>query len=48
VEHLEDIPQPGTTLRLGPYALEIAEMEDNVVRTVRIRQVEEPLKTGSA
>jgi Mg2+/Co2+ transporter CorB len=40
VEYLEDIPQPGTALKLGPYTLEIAEMEDNVVRSVRIRQTE--------
>jgi Mg2+/Co2+ transporter CorB len=40
VEYLEDIPQPGTSLRLGNYTLEIAEMEDNVVRSVRIRQAE--------
>jgi Mg2+/Co2+ transporter CorB len=45
VEYLEDIPQPGTTVRLGPYALEIAQMEDNVVRTVRIRQMDEPPKS---
>jgi Mg2+/Co2+ transporter CorB len=41
VEFLEDIPQPGTALRLGAYTLEIAAMEDNVVRSVRIRQTEE-------
>ncbi len=40
VEFLENIPQPGTALRLGAYTLEIAEMEDNVVRSVRIRQTE--------
>jgi Mg2+/Co2+ transporter CorB len=44
VEYLEDIPQPGTSLRLGNYTLEIAEMEDNVVRSVRIRQNEEPAR----
>jgi Mg2+/Co2+ transporter CorB len=46
VEYLEDIPQPGTSLRLGGYTLEIAEIEDNIVRSVRIRQAEgEAVKT---
>jgi Mg2+/Co2+ transporter CorB len=46
VEYLEDIPQPGTALRLGAYTLEIAEMEDNVVRSVRIRLTETEQKTA--
>jgi len=40
VEYLEDIPQPGVSFKLASYTLEIAEMEDNVVKTVRIRQSE--------
>lgn len=40
VEYLEDIPQPGVSFKLGNYMLEIAEMEDNVVKNVRIRQSE--------
>lgn len=48
VEFLEDIPQPGTALRLGAYTVEIAEMQDNVVSSVRIRQTEtsQPAQAG--
>jgi Mg2+/Co2+ transporter CorB len=36
VEHLETIPQPGTSLDIGGYPIEIVEADDNRVRTVRI------------
>jgi Mg2+/Co2+ transporter CorB len=36
VEHLETIPQPGTSLDIDGYPIEIVEADDNRVRTVRI------------
>ncbi len=40
LEHLETIPQAGTTFRLGEHTLEVMQISDNAIRTVRIR----PLK----
>jgi Mg2+/Co2+ transporter CorB len=40
LEHLETIPQAGTTFRLGEHTLEVMQIADNAIRTVRIR----PLK----
>ena len=37
LEKLESIPDPGTSLRLGNIALEIMQVADNAVKTVRIR-----------
>lgn len=37
VEHLETIPQPGTSFKLGKYTLEIAQTRSNAVKTVRIK-----------
>jgi Mg2+/Co2+ transporter CorB len=37
LEHLEAIPQPGTSLRINNYVLEIAQTRANAVKTVRIR-----------
>jgi Mg2+/Co2+ transporter CorB len=36
-EHLESIPEPGTSLKLGPYAVEIMQIADNVVKMARLR-----------
>ncbi len=36
-EHLEAIPEPGTSLKLGPYAVEIMQTADNVVKMARLR-----------
>jgi Mg2+/Co2+ transporter CorB len=35
-EHLETIPEPGTSLKLGPYAVEIMQTADNVVKMARL------------
>jgi Mg2+/Co2+ transporter CorB len=35
-EHLETIPEPGTSLKLGPYAIEIMQIADNVVKMARL------------
>ncbi len=37
IEYLETIPEPGTSLRIGDYALEILQTSDNAVRTVRLQ-----------
>jgi Mg2+/Co2+ transporter CorB len=37
VEFLETIPEPGTTLKLKDYMLEVLQTGDNAVKTVRIR-----------
>jgi Mg2+/Co2+ transporter CorB len=39
VEQLETIPGPGARLRLGGYSLEILQVTDNAVKTVRLRPV---------
>jgi len=37
VEFLETIPEPGTTLKLDDYMLEVLQTGDNAIKTVRIR-----------
>ncbi len=37
VEFLEAIPEPGTTLKLAEYMIEVLQTGDNAVKTVRIR-----------
>ena len=44
VEYLETIPEPGTSLRLGDYSIEILQTMDNAVKTARLR----PLSQTSA
>ncbi len=36
VEHLEAIPEPGTSLKLGGHTIEVLQVADNAVRTARI------------
>jgi Mg2+/Co2+ transporter CorB len=36
VEFLETIPEPGTTLKLADYTLEVLQTSDNAIKTVRI------------
>ncbi len=36
-EHLESIPEPGTSLKLGNYAIEIIQIVDNVVKMARLK-----------
>lgn len=35
VEHLQDIPEPNTSVRIGAQALEIVQTQDRVIRVVR-------------
>ena len=38
-EHLESIPEPGTSLKIGSYTIEIIQIVDNVVKMARIRSL---------
>lgn len=40
VEFLETIPEPGTTLKLADYTLEVLQTADNAIKTVRVRPPE--------
>ena len=37
LEYLEAIPEPGTTVKLADYTLEVLQTADNAIKTVRIR-----------
>jgi Mg2+/Co2+ transporter CorB len=39
VEQMETIPAPGQKLRIGDYSLEVLQVTDNAVKTVRLSQV---------
>lgn len=39
LEQLEAIPEPGTSLKLGAYTIEIMQISDNVVKMARLRPV---------
>jgi len=45
VEHLEDIPEKGTSLRIGDYTFEITQVVDNAVKKVKIFQLPDSSKT---
>ncbi len=36
LEHLENIPEPGTTLKIGGYAVEIVQVQERAVKVARI------------
>ena len=36
LEHLEDIPEAGTSLRINDYTFEITQVVDNAVKKVKI------------
>ena len=36
LEHLEDIPEPGTSLKVAGYPIEIVQTQDRMVKVVRI------------
>lgn len=37
LEQLETIPEPGTEVDVGPYRLEVLQIADNAIKTVRVR-----------
>jgi Mg2+/Co2+ transporter CorB len=47
LEYLEDIPEPGTGLRLGNLSVEILQAADHAVKTARIRPIVEDNATLS-
>ena len=42
IEHLETIPDAGTSLRIGDYSLDVLQTGENAVRTVRLRSIVAP------
>ncbi|MEK6210474.1 MAG: HlyC/CorC family transporter [Pseudomonadota bacterium] len=36
LEHLQDIPEPGTSLKLAGYPMEVLQTQDRVIRSVRL------------
>jgi Mg2+/Co2+ transporter CorB len=48
VEYLETIPDPGTSLRIGDYSLEILQTGDNAVKTVRLKPITLAAGAGDA
>ena len=36
LEHLQDIPEPGTSVKIAGYALEILQTQDRVIKSVRL------------
>jgi Mg2+/Co2+ transporter CorB len=43
LEHLEDIPEPGTSLKIDGYPIEIIQTQDRMVKVVRIYPQQLPL-----
>lgn len=43
LEMLESIPDPGVSLRVDGYVIEVIQTADNIVKTVRIRSIESEL-----
>jgi Mg2+/Co2+ transporter CorB len=39
LEYLETIPEPGTSLRVNDYAIDVLQTGDNAVKTVRLRAI---------
>ena len=39
LEYLETIPEPGTSLRVNDYAIDVLQTGDNAVKTVRLRPI---------
>jgi Mg2+/Co2+ transporter CorB len=47
IEHLEAIPSPGTTLKLGDLCIEILQISDNAVKTTRVRLLPDDADSSS-
>ena len=39
LEYLESIPDPGVSIRINSYIIEVIQTADNAIRTVRLRQI---------
>ncbi len=44
LEFLESIPDPGVSLRIGDYVIEVVQTSNNTIKTVRIRHAEPQLE----
>ena len=44
VEHLQDIPEPNTSVKIAGYPMEIVHTQDRIVKAVRMRPPQ-PAKT---
>ena len=47
LEHLQDLPEAGVSLRIDGVTLEILSVQDRAVRSVRLRRIE-PLPAAGA
>ncbi|HSQ70312.1 MAG TPA: transporter associated domain-containing protein, partial [Steroidobacteraceae bacterium] len=47
IEYLENIPEPGTSMRVNDYSLEVLQTGDNAVKTVRLKHIVPPGPTVS-
>jgi Mg2+/Co2+ transporter CorB len=45
LEYLETIPEPGTSLRVNDYAIDVLQTGDNAVKTVRLRPITSPAES---
>jgi Mg2+/Co2+ transporter CorB len=48
IEYLENIPEPGTSMRVSDYSLEVLQTGDNAVKTVRLRHIAPPGPTAAS
>ena len=48
LEHLQDIPEAGTSLKIGDYPIEVIQTQDRAVKVVRLfpAQKQQPLQSG--
>lgn len=44
LEYLESIPDPGVSVRMGEYVIEVIQTADNAIKTVRIRHLQSELE----
>jgi Mg2+/Co2+ transporter CorB len=47
VEHLQTLPEAGTSLMIEGYPIDIIQIQDNVVKTARIRPLERRIEKPS-
>ena len=47
LEYLETIPEPGTSLRVNDYAIDVLQTGDNAVKTVRLRAITPPAEPAA-
>jgi len=46
LEYLEDIPEPGTSIRIGDCALEIMQTQDKIVKSLRLMPLNQETNLG--